>query len=164
MLKDNILKPNINNYIIKINIRKELIQTMKLERVVHSLAVAKKMKEIGKEYNLQDNELEDLFTLGLNHDIGYEFTENGVNHEVIGGEILKRNGYKYWKEVYYHGRIPSEYNSVYLEILNKADMQIDGFGADVGYENRLLDIKNRHGEDSEAYKRCKKLIESIVGH
>lgn len=135
---------------------------MKLERGVHSLAVAKKMKEIGKEYNLKDNELEDLFVLGLNHDIGYEYTENGVNHEVIGGKILKRNGYKYWKEVYYHGKIPSEYNSLYLDILNKADMQIDSSGSDVGYENRLLDIKNRHGEESEAYKRCKKLVESFI--
>ena len=135
---------------------------MKLERGVHSLAVAKKMKEIGKEYNLKDSELEDLFVLGLNHDIGYEYTENGVNHEVIGGKILKRNGYKYWKEVYYHGKIPSEYNSLYLDILNKADMQIDSSGSDVGYKNRLLDIKDRHGEGSEAYKRCKKLVESFI--
>lgn len=136
---------------------------MNLERLLHSLAVGKKMKKIGIEYNLQDNELEDLFALGLNHDIGYEFTEDGVNHEVIGGEILKRNGYKYWKEVYYHGRISGEYNSVYLDILNKADMQIDGAGVDVGYKNRLLDIKDRYGEDSESYIRCKKLIESITG-
>ena len=39
-------------------------------RLNHSLAVAKKMIEIGKEYNLNDDELQDLFILGFNHDIG----------------------------------------------------------------------------------------------
>lgn len=137
---------------------------MENNRALHSLAVGKKMYEIGKEYNLSEKELEDLFILGINHDIGYEYTENGVKHAVVGGEILKRNGYKYWQEVYYHGDIKNEYNSLYLEILNKADMQIDISGNDVGYEKRLLDIKNRHGENSEDYKRCKKVIENILGH
>ena len=48
-----------------------------------------------------------------------------------------------------------------LEILNKADMQIDKYGNDVGYTKRLEDIKNRYGEDSIVYKNCIKLIESI---
>ena len=43
-------------------------------------------------------------------------------------------------------------------------MQIDINGNDVGYEKRLLDIKNRHGENSEDYKRCKKVIENILEH
>ena len=62
-------------------------------RLKHSLAVAKKMIEIGKEYNLDDKELQDLFVLGFNHDIGYEYGNN-FNHEHIGGEILKRNDYE----------------------------------------------------------------------
>lgn len=72
-------------------------------RLNHSLAVARKMVEIGKEYNLNDSELQDLFVLGFNHDIGYEYGNNS-NHAHIGGEILKRNNYKYWKEIYYHGK------------------------------------------------------------
>ncbi len=70
-------------------------------RLNHSLAVAKKIIEIGKEYNLNDDELQDLFILGFNHDIGYEYGNNS-KHAHIGGEILKRNNYKYWKEIYYH--------------------------------------------------------------
>ena len=54
--------------------------------------------------------------------------------DIFGGEILKRNNYKYWKEIYYHGDVNTEYTSLFLEILNKADMQIDKFGKDVGYE------------------------------
>ena len=44
------------------------------DRLKHSLAVARKMVEIGKEYNLNDKELQDLFVLGINHDIGNEKT------------------------------------------------------------------------------------------
>lgn len=55
------------------------------------------------------------------------------------------------KEVYYHGDIISEYTSMFLEILNKADMQIDKYGNDVGYDKRLEDIKNRYEEESKTY-------------
>ena len=129
-------------------------------RLKHSLAVARKMIEIGKEYNLDDKELQDLFVLGFNHDIGYEYGNN-LNHEHIGGEILKRNDYKYWKEVYYHGDINAQYSSLYLEILNKADMQIDKYGNDVGYTKRLEDISNRYGKDSKQYINAKKLIKTL---
>ena len=129
-------------------------------RLKHSLAVARKMIEIGKEYNLDDKELQDLFVLGFNHDIGYEYGNN-LNHEHIGGEILKKNDYKYWKEVYYHGDINAQYSSLYLEILNKADMQIDKYGNDVGYTKRLEDIKNRYGENSITYKNAEILVAKL---
>ena len=127
------------------------------DRLNHSIAVARKMVEIGKEYNLTDEQLQELFVLGYNHDIGYEFGNN-ENHRIVGGNILKANNYKYWQEVYYHGEVDIEYNSMYLDILNQADMQIDKFGIDVGYDNRLNDIKNRYGEDSEIYSKAKQLI------
>ncbi len=129
-------------------------------RLKHSLAVARKMVEIGREYNLQEEALQDLFTLGLNHDIGYEYGDNST-HAHIGGEILKRNNYKYWKEIYYHGDINTSYESLYLKILNKADMQFDIYGNDVGYEKRLDDIKKRYGEDSIIYKQCKAFISKL---
>ena len=134
---------------------------MDYDRLKHSISVARKMVEIGKSYKLNDNELQELFVLGYNHDIGYEFVENGINHNVVGGNILKRNGYKYWQEVYYHGEPNTNYNSLYLIILNKADMQIDKYGSDVGYDKRLEDIKDRYGKDSITYKNCEILIESL---
>ena len=130
------------------------------DRLNHSIAVARKMVEIGKKYNLDENELQDLFTLGLNHDIGYEYADNS-NHAIIGGEMLKRNGYKYWEEVYFHGDINTDYTSLFLEILNKADMQIDKYGNDVGFDKRLEDIKKRYGEESKTYKDAKVLIDNI---
>lgn len=54
-------------------------------RLNHSLAVAKKMIEIGKNYSLKYDELRDLYVLGFNHDIGYEYGNNS-NHAHIGGK------------------------------------------------------------------------------
>ena len=129
-------------------------------RLSHSLAVARKMVEIGKRYNLNEEQLQELFTLGYNHDIDYEFGNN-ESHRIIGGSILKASNFKYWQEVYYHGEITSEYHSMYLDILNQADMQIDKYGNDVGYEKRLEDIKAIYGEDSNIYKKAEILIDNL---
>lgn len=132
------------------------------DRLNHSLAVANKMVEIGENLNLKESDLQDLFILGYNHDIGYDFCSDKKEHNIVGGEILKNNGYKYRKEVYYHGNPNSEYQSQFLKILNMADMQIDKYGNDVGYEKRLEDIKNRYGEDSIQYINANKVINSII--
>lgn len=131
------------------------------DRLIHSYNVGKKMMKIGKKYNLSDDQLQELFVLGLNHDVGYEFTESGVNHNKIGGELLKQSGFKYYKEVYHHGELTNEYSSLYLDILNMADMQIDKYGNDVGYDNRLKDIESRYGKDSEVYNKCYELIDYL---
>lgn len=133
---------------------------MNEDRLRHSIAVARKMVEIAKSKNLSDEDIKNCFIIGYNHDIGYEFTKNGNNHNTIGGEIL-RNNFKYWREIYYHGEINVEYKSLYLDILNQADMQIDKYGNDVGYNKRLEDIKSRYGEDSEVYNKCCKIVDKI---
>ena len=130
------------------------------DRMKHSYAVAKKMVEIGKKRGLSREQLEDLFVLGYNHDIGY-FVGDGSRHNIVGSEMLRRNGYKYWEEVFCHGIVTKEYHSLYLQILNEADMQIDKCGNDVGYEKRLEDIKFRYGEDSSVYKNVTELIKQI---
>jgi len=130
------------------------------DRLIHSYAVANKMVELGKEQNLLDEQLRELFLLGYLHDIGYQFGIN-ENHNVIGGNLLKNSNYKYWKEVYYHGIPNSEYKSLYLDILNTADMMIDKCGNDVGFDKRLDDIKNRYGENSIQYKNCVKIINEL---
>jgi len=131
------------------------------DRIKHSLGVAKKMKEIGKNLNLSEDAIKELFVLGLNHDIGYEFSKDGKRHNEIGGEILRKTGFKHWKEVYYHGILTQEYSSKYLDILNCADMQIDKYGNDVGFEKRLEDIKSRYGAESIVYSRCKSMVEYL---
>lgn len=87
------------------------------DRLNHSLAIARKMVEIGKEYNLNDDELQE--------------------------------------------DINSEYTSLFLKILNKADMQIDKYGNEVGYTKRLEDIKNRYGKNSVTYKNAEMLVSEL---
>lgn len=131
------------------------------DRIKHSFAVARKMKQIAIDLGLNDEEINDCFVIGFIHDIGYEFVTNKMEHNKIGGEILKRNNFKYWKEIYYHGETEIEYESLYLDILNQADMQIDKYGNDVGYDKRLEDIKSRYGETSIVYEKCVQLIKKI---
>jgi len=66
-----------------------------------------------------------------------------------------------WREIYYHGEITSEYHSMYLDILNQADMQIDKYGNDVSYERRLEDIKERYGTNSNIYRKAEILIKNL---
>ena len=132
------------------------------DRLKHNYAVANKMIELGKEKSLSEIELQELFLLGYLHDIGYEFGIN-ENHNVIGGNLLKGSNYKYWQEVYYHGIPNSEYKSLYLDILNTADMMIDKYGNDVGFDKRLENIKKRYGEDSIQYINSFKIINELKG-
>ena len=133
---------------------------MDFDRMKHSLAVARKMVEIGNKLELNKEQLHVLFILGFNHDIGYEFGTN-ESHNIIGGNMLKNSGYKYWQEVYYHGNPEAGYNSLYLDILNEADMKINKYGEDVGYEKRLEDIRNRYGSDAVQYNDALKIIDYL---
>lgn len=53
------------------------------------------------------------------------------------------------------------YSSLYLDILNLSDMQIDKSGDDVGFNERLLDIESRYGNESTVYKKCNTLVKTL---
>lgn len=116
------------------------------ERQKHILGVARLLKQEGEKRKFSKNKIEELFVLGLLHDLGYEFIDEQdySRHNQIGGEILKKQNYKYWKEVYYHGVPNSLYQSEFLDLLNWADMHINASGEYVDFEKRLLDISTRH--------------------
>lgn len=134
---------------------------MDKDRLNHSYAVANKMVELGIKHGLKETELHDLFILGMVHDIGYRFGDN-ISHNEIGSEMLKKDGYKYWQEVKYHGVPNCEYKSEYLEILNWADLSIDKYGNDVGFSARIEDIKSRYGDKSIQYINCAKLVDELL--
>ena len=133
---------------------------MEEARMKHSVSVGRKMVAIGKKRGFSNSELEELFALGYNHDIGYEFGNN-KNHAKIGGMILRNSKYKYWREIYYHGDVDPPYKSVYLDILNLADMQVDKNGEDVEFEKRLKDIGERYGFQSDVYANASALVERL---
>lgn len=126
-------------------------------KLKHSLSVARVMYEKALQLGYDNSYAEEMFTLGYLHDIGYEYTKDVEKHPIVGGELLKKTKYKYWKEVYYHGTI-NEYQSFELDLLNYADLMVDSKGKIVGFKERLEDIKKRYGDDSIQYKNSYELI------
>lgn len=116
------------------------------DRKKHIYAVAEFLKNYAISWNMPRKDIEALFVLGLVHDIGYEFLnkKHYTEHGKYGGLLLKRLGYKYWKEVYYHGVANCKYKSKFLDLLNWADMRIDGKGNLVSFEGRIQDVEKRY--------------------
>lgn len=116
------------------------------DRKKHIWGVAKFLKEFAENNKMNQEEIETLYTLGLLHDIGYEFLkpEDYITHNHVGGGILKEQGYKYWKEVYYHGVANCEYQSKFLDLLNWADMRVDSEGNVVSLDGRLEELSVRY--------------------
>ena len=133
-----------------------------IDRMKHSLAVAKKMKELtsadSEKYMCSP---EDAFILGWVHDIGYEFSSEQKEHANKGGLLLKEQGYQYWKEVYYHGIPQDEYDSPLLQLLNYVDMITGPTGEYVTVEQRIEDIAKRYGKGSWQDKEARKLAEQL---
>ena len=128
------------------------------KRLNHIIGVARLMKEKAIYWGLDEQE---MFSLGLLHDIGYEFGDV-QNHPYLGGELLSKQGYKYYQEILNHGNPDSAYQSKALDLLNYADLHIDGNGNYVTMSNRLEDIKSRYGEDSIYYQNPKKVAAMLI--
>ncbi|MBR1600405.1 MAG: HDOD domain-containing protein [Alphaproteobacteria bacterium] len=63
----------------------------------HILGVARKCKKYAAKFKPDDSKYaEDMFLLGMLHDMGYEFMESNASHAAVGGEILKRNNFRYY--------------------------------------------------------------------
>lgn len=122
-------------------------------RLKHSLGVARAAVTLGKELlGWNEDKLQEIFVLGFVHDIGYEFVENQTDHEQYGGSLLKRLGFAYADEVFWHGKADTDYDSEELLVLNLADMQTSSNGLFVTMDQRLRDIEERYGQDSTQYR------------
>lgn len=103
-----------------------------------------------------------MFLLGYIHDIGYEFSTEQSGHSLIGGELLKEAGYKYWQEVRWHDIPSSPYKSNELLILNMTDLLTNGKGEAATLEQRLADIITEYGIKSKQYKDAQKFSIDIT--
>ena len=86
---------------------------MEQNRINHILAVADKMRKNAEKFGVDPD---DAYLVGYLHDIGYEYIRS--MHNKTGGSILEKNGFKYWKEIYYHGDTNPPYKSAMLNLLN----------------------------------------------
>lgn len=130
-------------------------------RLAHSIAVARKMYELSLKRTNDKEYAKEMFFLGYIHDIGYEFSEMPMEHTIAGAKILKNCGYKYWKEVLYHGLSNPPYTSQELDLLNIADLTTNSRGADVTAKNRCDITKEIYGEDSLQFKESVSLANKL---
>ena len=125
-------------------------ETFNINRAKHSRQVGLTALHLGRYEFSMHKRSEDMFTLGLLHDIGYQFGDIN-NHAKVGGEHLRRLKYKYWQEVYWHGTPNAPYQSRELFILNLADTTTLPDGTETDFEYRLQDIAHRYGKHSSYY-------------
>ncbi|MCI6845344.1 MAG: HD domain-containing protein [Coriobacteriaceae bacterium] len=132
------------------------------DRLLHVRGVGERAEELANELlDWQEAKCRAMFMLGYLHDVCYQYSRNQLEHEEIGGELLKQAGYQCWREVYYHGVPEPEYQSGELMILNIADMETSKDGRRISMEERFADIANRYGSDSEQYTKAARLAAKL---
>ena len=135
---------------MRTNYLREKLKMIQENRWNHILGVARRAKDLAAKLQPDNPQYaEDMFLLGILHDFAYEF--RGKGHALAGGEILKRNGYRYWREVSEHGHVENVNLTDELFILDCADMTTSPSGENMSFEQRAEEIAMRFGSDSEAY-------------
>lgn len=126
------------------------------DRLHHILGVARECYSIAKSLGKDEEFCRKMFTIGWNHDIGYEFAVEPSNHADISHDMLKligvcdkdKEGSLY--AVKNHGKCNCDKTLEFI-ILNTADMTVDSKGNKVSVEERLTDIQLRYGSNSVQY-------------
>lgn len=132
------------------------------DRLKHSLQVARNMERLAKEiFGWSDVKIREMFLLGYVHDVGYEFSANQQEHFSKGSLLMSTANYPYSQEIYWHGRPNATYKSDELLILNIADNITDSYGKTVTVTQRLENIKQRYGDDSQQFLDAQTLVKEI---
>ena len=125
-------------------------------RLNHILAVARKAYKIAKDFGYDEQYAREMFALGWNHDVGYEF--DPINHENVGADILPN--YKYAEFIRSHGLAPAQLTKEWI-IINLADMTTSPTGEETTIEARLAEIESRYGKDHVWYKQSKEICDTL---
>ncbi len=151
------------------------------ERIAHMHGVAELMWQYSHAFSCTVLSRNELYFLGLIHDIGYIDGKEG--HEDYGSELLSMllefgNKNMIARCVKWHGVTPREYVDIHqcyasdipgeLILLWWADMMVeaggDKAGEVVGFQGRLDGLKDRYGEDSKPYQTCKETMEWLINN
>lgn len=131
------------------------------DRMQHTLMVARRSYDLAKnKYHLNETECRKAFVIGFLHDIGYEFSENNLEHPEKGYELIKDTLGIELPEIRLHGD-PYAEQTTFLSILNEADMTVDGKGNIVTVEERLNDIKSRYSPEAMEYLKTVEMAKNI---
>lgn len=131
-------------------------------RLHHLLGVARACYSYGKDiFHWEEEKLREMFLIGFLHDVGYEFVEDPIQHEEVGGTILEQLGFHYAQEVASHGDPYSTFTSQELFILNLADLTVSHDGTPCTMQQRLDLVIQRYGENSIQAKRLQEMINLV---
>ena len=133
------------------------------DRIRHCYGVGLKASELGCTlFGWSDEKCREMFVMGYLHDFGYQFAHNQAEHAEIGGELLRSLGFKYWAEIFHHGKHDSAYQSDELLVLNLADMLTSKDGNPTTLSDRVADIAIRYGVESAQFATAWKLAEKLI--
>ena len=125
------------------------------DKLHHILGVARECYRLSVEMGYSETFAQKMFTIGWNHDIGYEFATTPKDHPEIGIQTLidtfdcKEN--TSIDAILKHGK-QTEDKTIEWLILNLADLTIDHKGNKVTIEERLASIQERYGTHSHQYQ------------
>ena len=177
----------IHNILSNINLEKAIIEhgcalpkkNIPRERILHMHGVAELMYQYYDKFHCNYLSKEEIYILGLNHDIGYLNGKTG--HESYGATLFARlcefglqNTFA--QCILHHGDTPQEYMKSHMcsaeDIPNElillwwADMCVESSGKKageiVGFQKRLDSMKTNYGEASTPYQICKKTIDWLI--
>lgn len=147
------------------------------EQIRHMHSVAELMYRYKDAFHVSAAK-EECYLLGLLHDIGY--INGKENHESHGYSILENAfGPNVLSEcICWHGSTPDEYKRTYncsdeeipnmLILLWWADLSVESNGEHageiVGFAKRLDSIKDRLGENSDAYRNSKETVDWLINY
>lgn len=131
-------------------------------RLHHLLGVARACYSYGKEiFHWEEEKSREMFLVGFLHDVGYEFVEDPIQHEEVGGNILKQLDFRYAQEVSSHGNPHSTFTSQELFILNLSDLTVSHDGTPRTMQQRLDLVIQRYGANSIQAKRLQEMINLV---
>ena len=133
-------------------------------KILHIRRVAELMYERALEKTGDTAYAEDMYMLGLLHDIGYIYGAD--EHGASGSALSERNGYRYASEIRYHGKeaVPDEAMTDELMLLQWCDMSVMPGGIQVSCRERLEDIEKRYGRDSKQYRNSEAIIARLAAN
>lgn len=133
-------------------------------RLAHSIGVANFLYTYGLTHNYSAKDTQNLYLMGLLHDIGYLDNPSGANHAAKGSDILRRNGFhqKFTNCIRFHGKVPEKQPiSKNQKLLWLGDLCINHRGDFVGYHTRFQSISLRYKSDDRRYQNVKRIIDIL---